>query len=86
MAGHYGTEIVTTQNLTVFRVDVERGLRLGERAASHLERRAQQGALRVRKVVGGDAVGQRDHERRWRVARGAEDGRCGEEQEGEDKA
>ena len=28
MAGHYGTEIVTTQNLTVFRVDVERGLLL----------------------------------------------------------
>ena len=28
MAGHYGTEVVTTQNLTVFRVDVERGLLL----------------------------------------------------------
>ena len=28
MAGHYGTEIVTTQNLTVFRVDAERGLLL----------------------------------------------------------
>jgi len=26
MAGHYGAEIVTTQNLTVVRVDVERGL------------------------------------------------------------
>jgi len=26
MAGHYGTEIVTTQNLTVFRIDAERGL------------------------------------------------------------
>ncbi|MFC5345203.1 50S ribosomal protein L3 [Brevundimonas staleyi] len=26
MAGHYGTEIVTTQNLTVVRVDAERGL------------------------------------------------------------
>ena len=28
MAGHYGQEVVTTQNLTVFRVDVERGLLL----------------------------------------------------------
>ena len=28
MAGHYGTEVVTTQNLTVFRVDAERGLLL----------------------------------------------------------
>src|SRR5690606_20367648 len=26
MAGHLGEEVVTTQNLTVFRVDVERGL------------------------------------------------------------
>ena len=26
MAGHYGTEVVTTQNLTVVRVDAERGL------------------------------------------------------------
>ena len=26
MAGHYGTEIVTQQNLTVVRVDAERGL------------------------------------------------------------
>ena len=26
MAGHYGTEIVTTQNLTIVRVDAERGL------------------------------------------------------------
>jgi large subunit ribosomal protein L3 len=26
MAGHYGTEVVTTQNLTVFRVDTDRGL------------------------------------------------------------
>ena len=26
MAGHYGTEVVTTQNLTIVRVDAERGL------------------------------------------------------------
>jgi large subunit ribosomal protein L3 len=26
MAGHLGQEVVTTQNLTVFRVDAERGL------------------------------------------------------------
>ena len=26
MAGHYGAETVTTQNLTVVRVDAERGL------------------------------------------------------------
>ena len=50
MAGHYGTEVVTTQNLTVFRVDAERGLLLikgavpGARGQVVLVRTAVKGA------------------------------------------